>query len=507
LQQSEEQFKDAFQHSAVGTALVDLEGNYIEINERLCEILGYSNAEMKSMKFQDITYYKDLKQDLINKENLDSGKMAHFNTDKRFVHKNKSIVWTHISVSIVIKNKSEQAHYIVQIIDITERKKIERENKLLTKENNRNKMIQLNEVKNMYRLLADNTVDLVCLHNLDTSFQYVSPSIKKLLGYNPEALIGKLPQEFVHPDDVKKLQNTIHGFISEMEDVSVRLRFRDVKGNYFWFETKAILVKEKGIPISFQSSTRDITQQKEAEEIVENTLIQERELNELRSNLVSTISHEFRTPMTTIRASAELIAMYLKEYRFENSIHVDKRVNMITEEIDRIVELMNAVLTISKNDSGKTNFNPVRFDLKQVCIDVIETSYSSQNDKRKVQTSFKGDTFHIFADKKLMEYSLFNVLNNAFKYSEGFGDIILNLFTADGATVIEIIDFGIGVPEKDQSKLFNTFFRASNTEGFQGTGLGLYIVKTFTEKNSGTVQLETQIGKGTKVTLKFPMQN
>ncbi|MFV5693039.1 PAS domain S-box protein [Flavobacterium sp. LT1R49] len=505
LQQSEERFKGAFEHSAVGMAIVNLEGFWMEVNSRLCEILGYTKEEFKTLTFEEITYCEDLEKDLANKKNLDSGEASNFSMEKRYIHKNKSLVWVNLFVSIVRNNLGKIEHYIPQIIDITERIKIEVENKLLTDENNRNKTIQLNEVKNMYRLLADNTIDLVCLHNLDSSFQYVSPSIQKLLGYTPEELIGKLPQEFVHPEDIEILLNSIRRFVTEVEDVSVRVRFKNIEDNYFWFETKAILVKENGIPISFQSSTRDITQRKEAEEIVENTLIQERELNELRSNLVSTISHEFRTPMTTIRASAELIAMYLEGYNFENSIHVEKRVNIITEEIDRIVELMNAVLTISKDDSGKTNFNPVKFDLKQVCIDVIETSYSSQNDKRKVQTTFAGDTFYVFADKKLMEYSILNLLNNAFKYSEGFGDIILNLFTANGTTVIEIIDFGIGVPEKDQSKLFNTFFRASNTEGLQGTGLGLYIVKTFTEKNLGTVQLESQLGKGTKVTLKFPV--
>ncbi|MFV5685685.1 PAS domain S-box protein [Flavobacterium sp. GB2R13] len=504
LQQSEEQFKSAFQHSAVGTALVNLEGYYIEINERLCEIFGYSNEELKSIKFQDINHPKDLKQTMIDKKKIDYGEISNFSGEKRFIHKNKSIVWTHISVSVLINEANHIDHYIVQIIDITERKKIEKENRLLTKENNRNKTIQLNEAKNMYRLLADNTVDLVCLHNLDTSFQYVSPSIQKLLGYTPEELIGKFPYEFVHPEDIETLKNSIHG-LTEIEDVSVRARFRNIENNYFWFESKAILVKENGVPINFQSSTRDITQRKEAEEIVENTLIQERELNELRTNLISTISHEFRTPMTTIRTSTELIAMYLEGCNFENSIHVAKRVNTITEEIDRIVELMDAVLTISKDDSGKTSFNPVEFDLKQVCINVIENSYSEQIDKRKVETSFDGENFVVFADINLMKYSLFNLLNNAFKYSKGTVDVILKLFIKESKVVVEIIDFGIGIPEEDQTKLFNTFFRASNTNGIQGTGLGLYIIKTFTEKNFGTVQLESELGKGTKVTLQFPL--
>jgi signal transduction histidine kinase len=103
-----------------------------------------------------------------------------------------------------------------------------------------------------------------------------------------------------------------------------------------------------------------------------------------------------------------------------------------------------------------------------------------------------------------MEYSLFNLLNNAFKYSEGTSDILLNLSSKNNEIQIQIIDFGIGIPEKDIPKLFNTFFRASNTEGIQGTGLGLYIVKTFTERNSGTIQVSSELGKGTTVTLKFP---
>ena len=505
LQQSEEQFKGAFENSAVGMALINQDGYFIETNVRLCEILGYSNQEIKYLKFQEITHYEDLTLDLYYKEKLDTGKISNFSSEKRYIHKNKSIIWVHLSVSTAKNHENEIKYYIVQIIDITERKKIEEENKLLTDEINRNKTAQLNEAKNMYRLLADNTIDLVCLHNLDTSFQYVSPSIQKLLGYTPEELIGKFPHEFVHPEDIEILKNSIHGFITEIEEIASQIRFKNNEGNYLWFESKAILVKENGVPINFQSSTRDITQRKEAEKIVENTLIRERELNELRTNLVSTISHEFRTPMTTIRTSAELISMYLENQNLQNGDRLQKRVTIITEEIDRIVDLMNDVLTISKDDSGKTNFNPTLFDLKEFCLEIVDNNYLNNLNLPMVSANFNGSAFTVNADKKLMEYGIFNILNNAFKYSEKFEKVVLNLSSTSDTIILEIIDFGIGIPEEDQLKLFNTFFRASNTDGFQGTGLGLYIAKTFTEKNSGTIALESELGKGTKVTMKFPL--
>jgi PAS domain S-box-containing protein len=505
LQQSEEQFKGAFDYSPVGMALVDIDGKYIEANDRLCEMFGYSNKEMKSLTFQEITLYEDLKIDLDHKESLDSGKITHFSSEKRFVHKNKSIVWANMSVSLV-KNSKNEIYYVVQINDITERKNIEQQNKILTQENIKNKAILLNEAKNMYRFLAENTVDLICLHDLNTNFQYISPSVINILGYKPEEMEGKSPLDYAHPDDVEYLVEGFNDFVAEKVNDSTTARFRNKDGKYIWLETRANIVEKKGVKSGFQSSSRDITTRKEEEEATEKALAKERELNELRTNLVSTISHEFRTPMTTIRTSAELIAMHMEGQAFEKAERVDKHLNTITGEIDRIIELMNSVLTISRNDAGKTNFYPIKFDLKQLCIDVIETSFDNQKDGSKVQMFFEGNNFMVFADKNLMEYSLFNLLNNAFKYSDGAGDIKLILSSTSSKIILEIIDFGIGIPEDDQQKLFNTFFRASNTNGIQGTGLGLYIVKTFTEKNSGTIQLESQLGKGTKVTLQFPLQ-
>lgn len=505
LQQSEEKFKGAFNYSSLGMALVDNKGNFVEANNQLCEILGYTTEELKTLTFIDLTFTDDLAGNLDNQKRLISGEISSYSTEKRYVHKDKSIIWTHLSVSLIKNSKAEIQYFMSQIIDITERKKIEKENKLLTDKINRNKTIQLNEAKNMYRLLADNTIDLVCLHNLDTSFQYISPSVQKLLGYTPDELIGKFPHEFVHPEDIEILKNSIHSFITEKEDVVTQIRFKNNEGNYIWFESKAILVKENGVPINFQSSTRDITQRKEAEKIVENTLIRERELNELRTNLVATISHEFRTPMTTIRTSAELISMYLENQNLQNGNRLQKRVTIITEEIDRIVALMNDVLTISKDDSGKTNFKPTLFDLKEFCLEIVDNNYLNNLNLPMISANFNGSTFTVNADKKLMEYAIFNILNNAFKYSEEFEEVILNLSSTSDTIILEIIDFGIGIPKEDQLKLFNTFFRASNTDGFQGTGLGLYIAKTFIEKNSGTIALESELGKGTKVTMTFPL--
>lgn len=507
LRQSEEQFKGAFELSSIGMGLMDLDGNWKEVNDKLCDILGYSKDEFKSLSFKDITFGKDLNDGLLLMKKLISGEIHNFNIEKRYVHKNRSLVWAFLSVALVRNKKGEPMNFVSQIIDFSERKKVEKENKLLVEENNKNKMIQLNEAKNLYRLLADNTVNLVCLHNLDGTLQYVSPSVKSMLGYEPEDLVGKLPKNYMNPEDLGGYDINLFKFINGKANGTQEFRFENSDGDFIWLEISATILEENGVTTGFQSNGRDITHQKEAKKIIEKALLKEKDLNELRTNLVSTISHEFRTPMTTIRTSAELIEMYMEGQKFETAKKIDKQLGTITGEIDRITELMNAVLTISKDDAGKTNFHPIIFDLKKLCLDVIETSFDNQKDGRKVQSLFNGINFNVFADKNLMEYSLFNLLNNAFKYSENSGDIILQITSDLSEIILEIIDFGIGIPIEDQHKLFNTFFRASNTNGIQGTGLGLYIVKTFTEKNFGEIRLESTLNKGTKVTLQFPIKN
>jgi PAS domain S-box-containing protein len=506
LQRSEEQFKGAFKHSAAGMALIDNKGYYIEVNERLVQILGYTNVEMKSLKFQDIANTIDFKKHLIYQEKLDSDRISNFTIETRFIHKNKTIVWTQMSVSL-IKN-TETKYYIFQFIDITERKHIEEENKYLLEDNIRTKADQLDEAKNLYLLLANNTVDLVCLHNLDTVFEYVSPSVKKLVGYKPEQLIGKAPRDFVHPEDLERFQNCIKTpmFLKNKISKKENFRFKHANGNYRWLQITTILLEKNGIAVGFQTNGRDVTKELEAKQNIEEALIKERKLNDLKTNLVSTISHEFRTPMTTIRTSAELISIYLEGQNFENAIRLQKRVDIITQEIDRIVELMNAVLTLSKEDSGKTNFTPTLIDLQTLCLEIIDKNFCDLKDQRKVNLNLTGKNFLIYADKNLMEYSISNLLNNAFKYSANSGDVILNLISTGSKCALQVIDNGIGIPKKDQDKLFNTFYRASNTNGIPGTGLGLNIVKNFVEKNNGTVSLQSKLGKGTKVTISFPLQ-
>jgi PAS domain S-box-containing protein len=508
LELSESQFRVAFNNTEVGMAILSINGTWLEVNQSLTEMLGYTKDELALLTFDDLTHPDDSKLCWEFHNRIITGELNNFTHTKRYIHKNRSIIWADIFVSVVKDQKDRILHFVAQIINITARKTIEKKNKVLQRQNDKNKASQLAQATNLYRVLADNMIDLVCIHDLNGKFTYVSPSIRYILGYQVEEVVGFSPLNFIHPDDAVEFQKKLANFIKGNLLDSMKLRLKNKNGQYIWCEIKGTLVKENNVLQSFQTSTRNITESIEAELLTKEALNQQRELNELRTNLVSTISHEFRTPMTTIRSSAELIQMYLEDQELKNSALIDKRITTITAEIDRIVNLMNDVLVISKNDLGKTEFKPTNFDLKKTCYDAIELSDYSQKKDRKITTDFADESYPIFADKSLMEYILLNLLNNAHKYSvESSLPAHITLSADKESITIKIIDNGIGIPFKDQSKLFNTFFRASNTYGIEGTGLGLYIVKLFTERNKGTIKLESELGKGTLVTLQFPINN
>ena len=490
----------------------NLSTNELFIGPNYTSVFGHEieSDEIEKIKFSNLVHPEDRKAVYESLDTAIAGTSENWFSEYRYLKKDGNYAFVR-DRAIIIRDSNDKAQKIIgAMLDITKKKEIIKKNELVLFEINKNKKNELEAAKNQYKILAENTVDLVFLHHLNGDFIYVSPSIKKQLGYHPEDLIGKCPLDFIHPEDAEKFKKNWADFIydklnDKLNDKPVIHRFRNSKGDYLWLETKGNVVKVDGKPNSFQSSTRNISERIAAEAKTNDTLIKERELNELRTNLVSTISHEFRTPMTTIRTSAEMIAMYLENQNLKYAPQLQKRIDTIVDEIDRILELMNTVLTISKNDAGKTTFSPIKVDLKSICMDVIDKSFSNQRDGRMVKITENTRDFYILADKNLIEYALFNVLNNAFKYSVGQDDIQLNLFEIHETAVIEITDFGIGIPTQDQSKLFNTFYRASNSHGIQGTGLGLYIVKTFVEKNYGSVSLKSRVGFGTTVRLQFPL--
>ncbi len=251
----------------------------------------------------------------------------------------------------------------------------------------------------------------------------------------------------------------------------------------------------------------DITDTKMAEENLKQNLIHANELSELKSRFVTLTSHEFRTPLTSISSSNELIAMGLKKLNIPISEKLNKYIQIIQSEVSHMTDLLNDLLVLGKIDANKTVVKWEVIDLKETILEIIDNLFITSKIPCKVKLALKGQAFKISLDIKLLEHILINLLNNAFKYSPGRPDPIIEISFLGNLVALAVQDFGIGIPKLDQPKLFEQFFRASNVGKINGVGLGLVIVKNMVELLKGDIRIESEEGKGTRIEISLNKSN
>jgi signal transduction histidine kinase len=271
----------------------------------------------------------------------------------------------------------------------------------------------------------------------------------------------------------------------------------DLAGELYEFEARVSSVeKDEAIAI-----VRDITERKKAEAKIQSALEREKELNELKTRFVSMASHEFRTPLATIFSSSELLEHYRHKWSEEKSL---SHLHRIQSSTMHMTDLLNDVLLIGTAEAGKLEFKPVAVDLVSFCQDLVEEMQLSTPTHT---LWFKADcpSSIVQSDQKLLRQIFYNLLSNAIKYSPGKENIYLSIGCDREEVIINLEDEGIGIPEEDIPKIFTAFDRASNIGNISGTGLGLPIVKKALEMHGGKISLSSELNKGSKFTINFPL--
>jgi len=238
------------------------------------------------------------------------------------------------------------------------------------------------------------------------------------------------------------------------------------------------------------------------EQELKETLEKEKELNELKSRFVSMASHEFRTPLTTIASSSDLLSMYKKTEQQEKR---EKHLKRIRSAVANLTGVLGDFLSLSKLEEGKIHSQPVEFILEELLEEAVEDMHSLLKPEQTVKTSFTNTNQAIILDKKLFKNILINLLSNAIKYSDRGSTIWLDVKLENKLISASLRDEGIGIPEEDQKHLFSRFFRAENAINIQGTGLGLNIVMRYLEILNGSIEFESVQGKGTTFYFKIPV--
>jgi PAS domain S-box-containing protein len=352
-----------------------------------------------------------------------------------------------------------------------------------------------------FRMMTENALDLYAL--LDTQGQciYASPTFQRLLHYDPQSLIGSSDYLHLHhPDDWFR--------DDDWRNLSPRRgRLRTAEGDWLWVEGYSYPVQlddgEYVVVVGRDISERlQLEEERLEKERLRLELQQQKELGDIKSRFVSMVSHEFRTPLTAIQTSGDLLKHYSERMSGERR---NEHLTLITEQVQQLTNLLDEVLVISKADSVGLAFNPAFVDVLGMVGEVVAAVESAPIAYDRIALTSTG-AIQAQLDPKLFRQALMNLLVNAIKYSEPRTPVRLDV-QADGHMLcVEIEDEGIGIPEADIPHLFNAFHRAGNVGSIAGTGLGLAIVKRAIDVHGGSIAVDSQVGVGTRFTVRVPLR-
>lgn len=247
---------------------------------------------------------------------------------------------------------------------------------------------------------------------------------------------------------------------------------------------------------------RDLTEHKQVEE-ERRQLQQLQELNELKSRFIQTASHEIRNPLNTILLSASLLERSNQRMATQTRALMLKKIQSAARSITRLVE---DVLTLSKADAAKLEFQPAQLDLTKFCFDLVGEQQLLAEPNREIRLIRSSQACIGHWDQRLLQQMLANLISNALKYSPAEAAVEVELSVEDDQAVIQVRDQGLGIPKMEQEHLFEPFHRATNVKNLPGSGIGLSIVKRAVELHQGTITVDSDLGQGTTVTLYLPLQ-
>jgi PAS domain S-box-containing protein len=243
-------------------------------------------------------------------------------------------------------------------------------------------------------------------------------------------------------------------------------------------------------------------QRKQAEGEIRKSLLKEKELNRLKSDFISMVSHEFRTPLSSIVLSAELLENYGQRCSEEKKQTYFRRIQTSAQ---RITQLLENVLFLGQSESGRLGFSPKPINLERFCQELVEELDPGEGSQHSVVYVSQGNRENVCMDENLLQHIFVNLLSNAIKYSPQGGIIRFELLTQTKEAIFKVQDTGIGIPEREQPQVFEAFHRATNVDRIGGTGLGLSIVKHCVDLHGGQISLHSEIGVGTTFTVRLPI--
>jgi PAS domain S-box-containing protein len=370
----------------------------------------------------------------------------------------------------------------------------------------------LAQERNTLRTLLDNLLDFVYVKDREGRFTLANASLAQFMGVDsPQELIGKTDLELHCWEEVAGFwADELHVMESGEPIINkYETNTRPESGTQFTvLTTKLPYRNDKGEVIGIIGFSRDVTALSEAERLraekekLEVALDKERELSQLKVDFMATAAHEFRTPLTIIQTSSAMLNNYWG--RMDEASRRNKLTG-IEAQVSHLSKLLDELGLSIQAERGQIRYAPGWVDVLELVKRLSEEVQPMLNKKHHFEMIHPAEMDTLYLDGELIYSGLLILVSNAIKYSPNGGPVTLTLSTTKEHLQVIVQDRGIGIPDDDQNRLLDPFFRGSNVGTIRGTGSGLSIVKEIVDLHSGDIRIESQLNQGATFTVTLPI--
>ncbi|HBB32210.1 MAG TPA: hypothetical protein DDZ80_27615 [Cyanobacteria bacterium UBA8803] len=523
--------------AAIGIALLDSEGRVIDRNQTLQDMLGCDGEILQAIFPQLMNWDKPGVESAMFHQLL-TGERRSYQLEKRLFHPERSIEWVRLTLALVPAMEEEPIYITCILEDITEQKQLKAEQQEAIKQQQAIKQEQeaikqlaasqqeqppasnqqleqpgpsvealVEQLGKLLNTILSSSSDFFFVSDRAGKYIYVNQTAAKAWGLAQSDFIGKTWQQLQLSAEVTERLEVQRETVLKMGlSINDETSLTTAEGirDYEYTMTRLNDINGEGgaVAITF----KDITEQKQAVTSASEALAKEAELMALKSYLAhfaSVVTQELRSPLNNIFSYAKRIENNHQQGNGETNTNYPQRIQVNAR---RINQLLNDLVLLKKIEAKELHVNPTWLDLNDFCHKLsVELQHHGSGQHRIAFTS-QGHCFGLW-DEKLLRRTLMNLLLNAMQYSPEGSEIQFELVCEEEKVMFHIQDCGIGIPEDDRKFLFNGFHRGSNVGAIAGNGLGLLVVKQCVQLQGGKIDLESQVGVGTRVTVTLPFDH
>jgi len=500
LKSADQTYRVFIEKMIEGAVTLNKNGIILYSNSRFASMIHISLSKIMGSYFQQ---YVSVESTAVFNTLVEKGWKEECKGEISLISDNGKVIPVLISLTTLELDEGTALSLI--LTDLTSQKNIEKQlrekneqleaAKLFTEKLNNELELRVKERTNEllasrehFKFLADTIPVIVWTAKPDGDFDYFNRQWYDYTGLTFEESKGNGWQSVLHPDDLQNVVNEWNRCALSGQPFKFEERMRNARGKYFSHISNALPFKNsEGEIIAWFGVCTNIEDQK-------------REM-EKKDEFISMASHELKTPVTSLKAYTEILMMNLKPQENEGAISMLRKMD---KQIDKLTSLIGDLLDVSKSKSGQLNFSFEKIDLNELMHEVTGIIQLSSS-KHKIELHLS-DTQIIKGDRNRLGQVIANLLSNAIKYSPNADKIIVSSVNSKDQVKICVKDFGIGIPLSEQSKLFSRFFRVSNNT-YPGLGLGLYICNEIIHRHSGTMEFQSEEGKGSMFCFTLPVIN